>query len=81
MRPYTYARAGTEDFVPRDLVDLVPQALARAEPRPVLSVYSDVSLELAEQFNVSLKGEASPEDLVRSLRVRLQRVLDVTVNV
>jgi multiple sugar transport system substrate-binding protein len=43
-----------------------------SQPRPVSPVYSDVSLELGEQFNRSLKGDVSPEQAVKSLQDELQ---------
>ena len=43
-------------------------------PRPVSPYYSDVSLELAEQFNASLSGDISPEDAVATLQEDLQQI-------
>ena len=49
-------------------VRLVPEALANIVPRPVSPVYSDMSLEMAEQFNASLNGEVPPEEAVGTLQ-------------
>jgi multiple sugar transport system substrate-binding protein len=45
-----------------------------SRPRPVSPVYSDMSLELAEQFNRSLKGDVSPEQAVKTLQDELQSI-------
>jgi multiple sugar transport system substrate-binding protein len=47
-----------------------------SQPRPVSPVYSDVSLELGEQFNRSLKGDVSPEQAVKTLQDELQSIAD-----
>lgn len=50
--------------------------IENSKPRPVSPVYSDVSLELAEQFNQALKGEVSPEQAVSTLQDELQRMAE-----
>ena len=45
-------------------------------PRPVSPVYSDMSLEMAEQFNASLKGDVSPEEAASTLQEQLQNIAD-----
>ncbi len=57
-------------------VRLAPQALARTEPRPVSPVYSDMSLEMAEVFNSSLKGDVPPQEAVGTLQQQLQDIAD-----
>jgi multiple sugar transport system substrate-binding protein len=57
-------------------VRLAPEALARTVPRPVSPVYSDMSLEMAEQFNASLKGDVSPEEAASTLQQQLQDIAD-----
>ncbi len=59
-------------------VKLAPEALANTVPRPVSPVYSDMSLEMQEQFNSSLKGDASPEEAVQTLQEQLQKIADQT---
>jgi multiple sugar transport system substrate-binding protein len=44
--------------------------------RPVSPVYSDVSLELAAQFNAALSGDVSPEEAVKTLQEELQAISD-----
>src|SRR5215213_7972047 len=41
-----------------------------------LPYYSDVSLELAEQLNISLGGDVSPEEAVATLQKDLQKIID-----
>jgi multiple sugar transport system substrate-binding protein len=47
-----------------------------ATPRPVSPVYSDMSLEMAEQFNATLAGEVSPEQAVQTLQNDLQQIAE-----
>jgi multiple sugar transport system substrate-binding protein len=55
-------------------VRLAPEALANTVPRPVSPVYSDMSLEMQEQFNAALKGDASPKAAIQSLQQQLQNI-------
>ncbi len=57
-------------------VRLAPEALANTVPRPVSPVYSDMSLEMAEQFNASLQGDVPPEEAVKTLQQQLQDIAD-----
>ena len=57
-------------------VRLAPEALANTVPRPVSPVYSDMSLEMAEQFNASLKGDVSPEEAIGTLQEQLQSIAE-----
>ena len=41
--------------------------LGNAEPRPLSPVYSDMSLEMAEQFNAALGGDVPPDQAVQTL--------------
>jgi multiple sugar transport system substrate-binding protein len=50
------------------------EALKNARPRPVSPYYSDMSLEMAEQFNANLKGEVSPEQAVKTLQQSLTEI-------
>ncbi len=69
-----YEDQDVADQVPT--VRLAPQALANTEPRPVSPVYSDMSLEMAEEFNAALKGDASAQDTASSLQQKLQSIAD-----
>ena len=57
-------------------VRLAPEALANAQPRPVSPVYSDMSLEMAEQFNAVLKGDASAQQTASTLQQQLQQIAE-----
>ena len=57
-------------------VKLAPEALANTEPRPVSPVYSDMSLEMAEQFNASLGGDTPPQQAVSTLQKQLQSIAE-----
>ena len=57
-------------------VRLAPEALANTVPRPVSPVYSDMSLEMAEQFNASLNGDVPPEEAVATLQQQLQGIAE-----
>ncbi len=52
------------------------EALANTEPRPVSPVYSDMSLEMAEQFNANLNDDVSPEEAIGTLQEQLQGIAD-----
>ena len=43
---------------------------------PGLPVYSDVSLELAKQFNAALGGEMAPDQAVGALQSRLEEIVE-----
>ena len=51
-------------------------ALKNARPRPVSPYYSDMSLEMAEQFNQVLKGDVPPEEAVQTLQKDLQSIVE-----
>ena len=57
-------------------VRLAPTALESTEPRPVSPVYSDMSLELGEQFNAVLEGNVSPDEAAGQLQSQLQSIAD-----
>jgi multiple sugar transport system substrate-binding protein len=63
-----------KDNVPT--VRLAPEALERTVPRPVSPVYSDISLEMAEQFNASLSGDTEPQQAISTLQTELQGIAD-----
>ena len=47
-------------------------ALQHSLPRPVSPYYSDMSLEMKDQFNASLSGNVSPEEAARTLKENLE---------
>src|SRR5215211_1332149 len=57
------------------VVALAKEALQHTRPRPVSPYYSDMSLEMAEQFNASLKGETTPKDAARTLKRELESII------
>ncbi|MDX6381256.1 MAG: trehalose/maltose transport system substrate-binding protein, partial [Rubrobacteraceae bacterium] len=71
-----------ELYQDQEVLDAVPviklageQALRDARPRPVSPFYSDMSLEMAKQFNASLKGEVSPEEATQTLQEKLTEIV------
>ncbi len=52
------------------------ESLENARPRPVSPVYSDMSLEMAEKFNASLKGDLSVEQALQELQTELQSIVE-----
>ena len=68
-----------EDQEIRDTLPVVVQgeeALKNARARPVSPYYSDMSLEMAEQFNSVVKGDTSPQDAVSSLQQSLEQIVE-----
>jgi trehalose/maltose transport system substrate-binding protein len=57
------------------VVALAKSALQHTRPRPVSPYYSDMSLEMQDQFNASLKGETTPEEAARALKKELQSII------
>ena len=51
-------------------------AIENTHPRPVSPYYSDMSLEMNEQFNACLKGDVSPEQAVKTLQADLERIVE-----
>ena len=62
-----------QDSVP--VVALAKEALQHTLPRPVTPYYSDMSLEMAEQFNASLTGDLTPEEAARTLKEGLESII------
>ena len=52
------------------------KALQTVRPRPVSPYYSDMSLEMAEQFNAILTGEISPEQSAKTLQRNLEKIIE-----
>jgi multiple sugar transport system substrate-binding protein len=61
------------DSVP--VVALAKEALQHTRPRPVSPYYSDMSLEMQEQFHASLRGETTPEKTARTLKSELENII------
>jgi len=65
----------------REILEEVPvvalsrEALQNARPRPIAPYYSEMSREMAEQFNNVLRGAISPEEAVETLQSELQRII------
>ena len=57
------------------VVPLAKEALQHTRPRPVSPYYSDMSLEMQEQFNASLSGEITPEEAARTLKEQLENYI------
>jgi multiple sugar transport system substrate-binding protein len=62
-----------QDSVP--VVALAKTALQHTMPRPVTPYYSDMSLEIRDQFNASLLGEISPEQAARTMKENLENLI------
>src|SRR5215216_649404 len=62
-----------QDTVP--VVALAKEALQHTRPRPVSPYYSDMPLEMQEQFNLSLKGDMTPEEAARALKSELENII------
>ena len=72
-RTSLYSDSEITEKVP--VVALGEEALKNARSRPVSPYYSDMSLEMQEQFNASLKGEVSPEEAVKALQGSLTEIV------
>jgi multiple sugar transport system substrate-binding protein len=72
-RTALYSDPEIQEKVP--VVPLAQEALQHTRPRPVSPYYSDMSLEMAEQFNASLSGDISPEETARTLKEQLERFI------
>ena len=65
-----------------EVLDKVPtaslgrDAIRNARPRPISPFYSDMSLEMARQFNVASKGEAPVPRALEELQGALQNIAD-----
>jgi multiple sugar transport system substrate-binding protein len=65
-----------DDEVPEQVpvTALGKESLQNARPRPVSPYYSDMSLEMAEKFNASLKGDLPVGQALKELRTELQDI-------
>jgi multiple sugar transport system substrate-binding protein len=57
------------------VVALAKTALQHTLPRPVTPYYSDMSLEMRDQFNASLLGDISPEEAASTLKENLENFI------
>ena len=57
------------------VVALSREALQNARPRPTSPYYSEMSREMAEQFNNVLRGAITPQVAVETLQSELQRII------
>jgi multiple sugar transport system substrate-binding protein len=62
-----------QDSVP--VVALAKTALQHTLPRPVTPYYSDMSLEMQDQFNASLLGNLSPAEAARTMKENLENLI------
>jgi multiple sugar transport system substrate-binding protein len=78
----SYLSALQETYNDQEVTSKVPvypvakQLTDRIKSRPVSEFYGDMSLEMQEQFNNSLKGETSPEDTAATLQESMQSIID-----
>lgn len=59
------------------VIALAKEVTQNSKPRPQHPFYSDMSLNLAEQFNLVLKGDAEPQEAIDTLQDELQRLADI----
>jgi multiple sugar transport system substrate-binding protein len=52
------------------------EALQNARSRPVSPYYSEISREMAEQFNNAVRGAISPGNAVETLQSELQQMVE-----
>jgi len=50
-------------------------ALNNARPRPINPCYLDMSAEMAEQFNLSLRGAVTPDQAAQTLLTELSNIV------
>src|SRR5215204_6022075 len=72
-RSKLYDDSEIQESVP--VVALAKTALQHTLPRPVTPYYSDMSLEMQDQFNASLLGEISLEEAARTMKENLENVI------
>jgi multiple sugar transport system substrate-binding protein len=58
------------------VIRLGKEAIQSTKSRPVSPYYSDMSLAMAEQFNLSLKGEIDPQAAVQNLQEELTKIVE-----
>ncbi len=60
---------------PLPIMSFIEGALNRARPRPVHPCYMEMSGEMAEQFNLSLKGTLTPDQATQTLQTELSNIV------
>jgi len=71
----------TELLDDREIQEAVPyletaaRAFETARARPVSPVYSDMSLQMAEQFNRALAGDVEPQQAVETMQSELENIV------
>ncbi len=73
-RPSLYQDSEIRNTLP--VVVQGEEALKNARSRPVSPYYSDMSLEMQEQFNGVVNGDTSPEDAVKALQQSLTQIVE-----
>ena len=64
------------------VMGLSRSSFATTRPRPSINpFYSDMSLDMAQEFNDTVKGDSSPEDATSTLQSQLQRIATAAKNV
>ncbi len=58
------------------VAELGQEAIQNTRPRPVSPFYSDMSLRMAGQFVRSLKGDATPDEVLATLQEELEEIVD-----
>jgi multiple sugar transport system substrate-binding protein len=58
------------------VAELGQEAIRNTRPRPVSPFYSDMSLKMAAQFVRSLKGEATPDEVLATLQGELEEIIE-----
>jgi multiple sugar transport system substrate-binding protein len=64
------------------VMGLAKPAFASTKPRPSVNpFYSDMSLDMAQAFNDTVKGDVAPRDAVRQLEAKLDRVAQAAADI
>jgi len=58
------------------VIRLGKEAIQRTKSRPVSPYYSGMSLAMAEQFNLSLKGDVPSDQAVQNLQEELTKIVE-----
>lgn len=58
------------------VAELGQEAIKNTRPRPVSPYYSDMSLRMAKQFSVSVRGAKPPEEAAKTLQDELTRIVE-----
>jgi multiple sugar transport system substrate-binding protein len=58
------------------VAELGQDAIRNTRPRPVSPFYSDMSVRMADQFIQSLRGDVPPEEVLATLQIELEEVIE-----